>query len=123
MRNVSTWPSSCTAAFQSWTGSCPAVVTDVLVRGKSTTARSGPAELLVGWDNVPMHRWAQSQMFRSLCFLLSQNLKKPKDRIASDSLQPLESKRYERRDLVCAAFADNITSETWSLFGVGTSRR
>ena len=27
--------------------------------------------LLLGWDNVPMHRWAQSQLFRSLCFLLS----------------------------------------------------
>jgi squalene cyclase len=25
--------------------------------------------LLLGWDNVPMHRWAQSQLFRSLCFL------------------------------------------------------
>jgi hypothetical protein len=28
-------------------------------------------KLLVGWDNVPMHRWAQSQLFRSLCRLLS----------------------------------------------------
>ncbi|MGB7136338.1 MAG: hypothetical protein WBD46_13680, partial [Acidobacteriaceae bacterium] len=28
--------------------------------------------LLLGWDNTPMHRWAQSQMFRSLCFLLAQ---------------------------------------------------
>ncbi len=27
--------------------------------------------LLAGWDNVPMHRWAQAQMFRSLCFLLT----------------------------------------------------
>jgi len=27
-------------------------------------------KLLIGWDNTPMHRWAQSQMFRSLCFLL-----------------------------------------------------
>lgn len=27
--------------------------------------------LLLGWDNVPMHRWAQAQIFRSLCFLLS----------------------------------------------------
>jgi hypothetical protein len=27
-------------------------------------------QLFLGWDNVPMHRWAQSQMFRSLCFLL-----------------------------------------------------
>jgi hypothetical protein len=26
--------------------------------------------LFLGWDNVPMHRWAQSQFFRSLCFLL-----------------------------------------------------
>jgi hypothetical protein len=26
--------------------------------------------LLLGWDNVPMHRWAQSQMFRSLSFYL-----------------------------------------------------
>ena len=24
--------------------------------------------LMFGWDNVPMHRWAQSQMFRSLSF-------------------------------------------------------
>jgi len=27
-------------------------------------------QLLLGWDNTPMHRWAQAQMFRSLCFLL-----------------------------------------------------
>jgi hypothetical protein len=27
-------------------------------------------KLHLGWDNTPMHRWAQSQMFRSLCFLL-----------------------------------------------------
>ncbi len=26
--------------------------------------------LMLGWDNVPMHRWGQSQIFRSLCFLL-----------------------------------------------------
>jgi hypothetical protein len=30
-------------------------------------------QLLLGWDNTPMHRWAQSQMFRSLCFLLYRN--------------------------------------------------
>ena len=27
-------------------------------------------QLLLGWDNVPMHRWAQSQIFRSLAFAL-----------------------------------------------------
>jgi hypothetical protein len=30
-------------------------------------------QLLVGWDNTPMHRWAQSQLFRSLCLLLYAN--------------------------------------------------
>jgi hypothetical protein len=29
--------------------------------------------LLLGWDRTPMHRWAQAQLFRSLCFLLSRN--------------------------------------------------
>jgi hypothetical protein len=28
-----------------------------------------------GWDNVPMHRWGQSQMFRSLAFYLQQTSK------------------------------------------------
>jgi hypothetical protein len=27
-------------------------------------------KLYLGWDNVPMHRWGQSQMFRSLAFYL-----------------------------------------------------
>jgi len=27
-------------------------------------------QLISGWDNVPMHRWAQSQMFRALAFYL-----------------------------------------------------
>ena len=27
-------------------------------------------KLIFGWDNVPMHRWAQSQMFRALAFYL-----------------------------------------------------
>jgi len=30
--------------------------------------------LMFGWDNVPMHRWAQSQMFRSLSFYLCEQL-------------------------------------------------
>ncbi|HTV40887.1 MAG TPA: hypothetical protein VMF08_09945 [Candidatus Sulfotelmatobacter sp.] len=29
-------------------------------------------KLKFGWDNVPMHRWAQAQMFRSLAFYLSE---------------------------------------------------
>jgi hypothetical protein len=30
--------------------------------------------LLLGWDNTPMHRWAQAQLFRSLCFLVYQHV-------------------------------------------------
>ena len=30
-------------------------------------------KLLFGWDNVPMHRWAQAQLFRSLCMILAKN--------------------------------------------------
>jgi len=29
-------------------------------------------QLLLGWNNVPYHRWAQSQMFRSLSFWLNE---------------------------------------------------
>jgi hypothetical protein len=35
-------------------------------------------ELFLGWDNVPMHRWAQAQLFRSLCFFLSQSIQEMK---------------------------------------------
>jgi len=31
-----------------------------------------------GWDNVPMHRWGQSQMFRSLAYYLSETKKTEK---------------------------------------------
>ena len=34
-------------------------------------------QLLLGWDNTPMHRWAQSQLFRSLSFFLSRNIQNP----------------------------------------------
>lgn len=32
-------------------------------------------QLMLGWDNAPMHRWAQAQLFRSLCLVLNQNAK------------------------------------------------
>lgn len=34
-------------------------------------------QLLLGWDNVPMHRWAQSQMFRALGFYLFEAKRDP----------------------------------------------
>jgi hypothetical protein len=33
--------------------------------------------LHLGWDNVPMHRWAQSQMFRSLAYYLRETKGQP----------------------------------------------
>ncbi|MGA8795029.1 glycosyltransferase [Candidatus Binatus sp.] len=30
-------------------------------------------QLHLGWDNTPMHRWASSQLFRSLCLILYRN--------------------------------------------------
>jgi hypothetical protein len=47
------------------------VVADLLQRWQKRDGSFRSRELLLGWDNVPMHRWAQSQVFRSLCFLLS----------------------------------------------------
>ena len=36
-------------------------------------------KLYFGWDNVPMHRWGQSQMFRSLAFYLCEEGEKTED--------------------------------------------
>lgn len=46
------------------------VLGDLLTRWQKPDGSFRSRQLLVGWDNVPMHRWAQSQLFRSLCFLV-----------------------------------------------------
>jgi hypothetical protein len=45
------------------------VVHDVLTRWRKADGSFRARQLLFGWDNVPMHRWAQAQLFRSLCLL------------------------------------------------------
>ena len=45
-----------------------AVVTGVLADWVKPDGSFRSRKLFWGWDNVPMHRWAQSQMFRSLAF-------------------------------------------------------
>jgi len=52
----------------------PFVLADVLARWQAPDGHFRSRELMLGWDNVPMHRYAQSQMFRSLCFLLRESL-------------------------------------------------
>jgi hypothetical protein len=47
--------------------------------------------LLLGWDNTPMHRWAQSQLFRSLCLSLPGISEK--DRVEERRSRGIESER------------------------------
>jgi hypothetical protein len=50
------------------------VLGDTLERWQKPDGSFRSRQLLFGWDNVPMHRWAQSQMFRSLCFLFQHRM-------------------------------------------------
>jgi hypothetical protein len=47
------------------------VVGDLTTRWQRPDGSFRSRQLLLGWDNVPMHRWAQAQLLRSLCFLLA----------------------------------------------------
>ena len=45
-------------------------VEDLLARWRKRDGSFRSRRLMFGWDNVPMHRWAQAQLFRSLALLL-----------------------------------------------------
>lgn len=45
------------------------VLEDLFSRWTKRDGSFRSRKLLLGWDNVPMHRWAQSQTFRALCYL------------------------------------------------------
>lgn len=47
------------------------VIEDLLNRWQLPNGSFRSRHLLLGWDKVPMHRWAQAQLFRSLCLLLA----------------------------------------------------
>ncbi len=51
----------------------PGVVEDLLGRWQKRSGAFRSRQLLLGWDDVPMLRWAQAQLFRSLCFLLARS--------------------------------------------------
>jgi hypothetical protein len=51
------------------------VVTHVLQAWVKPDGSFRSRKLYLGWDNVPMHRWGQAQMFRSLAFYLSDSSK------------------------------------------------
>ena len=50
------------------------VVHDLLTHWRTRDGSFRSRRLFFGWDNVPMHRWAQSQAFRSLAFLLHRSV-------------------------------------------------
>ena len=52
-----------------------AVLNDVLNVWQSPDGSFRSRRLLLGWDSTPMHRWAESQLFRSLCLLLFRDSK------------------------------------------------
>lgn len=60
-----------------------AVVNEILRVWQKPDGSFRSRKLLVGWDNTPMHRWAQAQMFRSLCFLLREETVKKHQLTAS----------------------------------------
>ena len=49
------------------------VVADILRDWIKPDGSFRSRRLHLGWDNVPMHRWGQSQMFRSLAYYLAEN--------------------------------------------------
>lgn len=55
-------------------------VADLLTNWQKPNGSFRSRRLILGWDNVPMHRWAQAQLFRSLALLL-------------DSLQGVDGKQ------------------------------
>jgi len=65
--------------IQSMKNTLYTVVNDVLTRWIKPDGSFRSRELFLGWDNVPMHRWGQSQMFRSLALFLQRDcsLSKP----------------------------------------------
>jgi hypothetical protein len=49
------------------------VVDDIVRRWQQPDGCFRTRQLMIGWDNVPMHRWGQSQLLRSLCGVLAES--------------------------------------------------
>ncbi|HEY1805447.1 MAG TPA: hypothetical protein VGG45_13315 [Terracidiphilus sp.] len=49
------------------------VINEILTVWQRRDGSFRSRQLLLGWDNVPMHRWAQAQLFRSLSLVLTRS--------------------------------------------------
>jgi hypothetical protein len=59
--------------FQKFEALVPSVLEDLLTRWRRSDGSFKSRQLLFGWDAVPMHRWAQAQLFNSLSGILLAN--------------------------------------------------
>ena len=59
--------------FPQLDGTLETVVAGILENWIKIDGSFRSRKLKFGWDNVPMHRWAQSQMFRALAYYLCEN--------------------------------------------------
>ena len=78
--------------FPEFDGVWSMALSDLLLRWQKSDGSFQARELMVGWDNVPMHRWAQSQVFRSLTFFLAENLATQQEANSRGSLDSVPSK-------------------------------
>lgn len=66
-------------------------LTDLLDHWQKADGSFRSRRLLLGWDNVPMHRWAQAQVFRSLALLSSRFGEAPATAARSNAASPVEA--------------------------------
>jgi hypothetical protein len=64
--------------FHKLDGLLSSVLKDVVTVWQKPDGSFRSRRLLLGWDNTPMHRWAQAQLFRSLCQLVYRDDKSSK---------------------------------------------
>lgn len=53
--------------FTGLDNACERTLQDILENWSQSDGSFKTRKLLLGWDKIPMHRWGQSQIFRSLC--------------------------------------------------------
>jgi hypothetical protein len=74
------------------------VVREILYNWVKRDGSFRSRRLHLGWDNVPMHRWGQAQMFRSLAFYLCESSKHrcQKSDVSGQKLMISQSKKKAR---------------------------
>ena len=70
-------------SFPQLEGTLRTVISEIMNNWLKPDGSFRSRRLHLGWDNVPMHRWGQAQMFRSLAYYLAET-------------QKYEKRRYER---------------------------